>query len=189
MRVRDRDVQIDLVLDPGSAVEVVSPHGDQYIWTRKQGGVRARGMVRLGDHERRIDARAVVDESAGYHARETAWEWSAGVGVVVDGRAVAWNLVDGRPRRRPRLGAHRVGRRRAARARARCASRPTWRRWTGPTARRSRFHQQAERRRDDNLLLMRSAYHQPFGTFSGILPGGIELREGYGVMERHHVRW
>ena len=36
-----------------------------------------------------------VDESAGYHARHTAWRWSAGIGGAEDGRAVAWNLVDG----------------------------------------------------------------------------------------------
>ena len=40
-----------------------------------------------------------------------------------------------------------------------------------------------------NLLLMRSDYRQPFGTFAGTLPGGIELAEGYGVMEQHDVRW
>ena len=40
-----------------------------------------------------------------------------------------------------------------------------------------------------NLLLLRSAYRQPFGTFSGVLPGGMELAEGYGVMEWHDVRW
>ena len=40
-----------------------------------------------------------------------------------------------------------------------------------------------------NLLLMRSRYRQPFGTFSGMLPGGIELAQGYGVMEAHDVHW
>jgi hypothetical protein len=36
---------------------------------------------------------------------------------------------------------------------------------------------------------MRSDYEQPFGTFSGELPVAGELREGYGVMERHEVVW
>jgi hypothetical protein len=35
----------------------------------------------------------------------------------------------------------------------------------------------------------RSDYRQPFGAFSGRLPGGIELESGYGVMEWHDVRW
>src|SRR4051812_393614 len=48
LRVRDADVLVDLTVDAGAPVEVVSPHGSQYIWTRKQGGVRVRGVVRLG---------------------------------------------------------------------------------------------------------------------------------------------
>ena len=40
-----------------------------------------------------------------------------------------------------------------------------------------------------NLLLLRSDYRQPFGVFSGTLPGGLELAEGYGVMEQHDVHW
>ena len=40
-----------------------------------------------------------------------------------------------------------------------------------------------------NLLILRSDYRQPFGTFGGVLPGGVELAEGYGVMEWHDVRW
>jgi hypothetical protein len=52
-----------------------------------------------------------------------------------------------------------------------------------------RFNAEAVREREDNLLLVRSRYRQPFGTFSGQLPGAIELATGYGVMEEHHVRW
>ncbi len=39
------------------------------------------------------------------------------------------------------------------------------------------------------MFLMRSDYRQPFGTFRGMLPGGVALAEGYGVMETHDVRW
>ena len=51
------------------------------------------------------------------------------------------------------------------------------------------FEAGAVRARDDNLLLLRSRYEQPFGTFRGTLPGGVELAEGYGVMERHVAVW
>ena len=40
-----------------------------------------------------------------------------------------------------------------------------------------------------NLVLVRSRYRQPFGTFSGTLPGGIALGQGYGVMEDHDAWW
>ena len=52
-----------------------------------------------------------------------------------------------------------------------------------------RFSAEAVRARSENLIVMRSDYEQPFGTFSGELPVAGELREGYGVMERHEVRW
>ena len=39
----------------------------------------------------------------------------------------------------------------------------------------------AERRDRTNLLVMRSYYRQPFGTFAGELPGGLTLAAGYGV--------
>jgi hypothetical protein len=51
------------------------------------------------------------------------------------------------------------------------------------------FHPEAERHHSQNLLLVRSSYRQPFGTFSGILPGGVALSQAYGVMEEHDAWW
>jgi hypothetical protein len=42
---------------------------------------------------------------------------------------------------------------------------------------------------DTNLLVFSSRYRQPFGAFNGTLPNGLELAEGFGVMEAHDVRW
>ena len=47
----------------------------------------------------------------------------------------------------------------------------------------------ATRARRENLLVIVSDYEQPFGTFAGRLPFAGELRAGWGVMERHRVRW
>jgi hypothetical protein len=47
----------------------------------------------------------------------------------------------------------------------------------------------ATREENVNLLLFRSRYRQPFGTFSGELPDGTRLRDGYGVMEEHDALW
>lgn len=52
-----------------------------------------------------------------------------------------------------------------------------------------RFAAEAVRERDQNLLVLRSRYRQPFGTFSGSLPGGVEVAEGHGVMEAHEALW
>ena len=51
------------------------------------------------------------------------------------------------------------------------------------------FDEWSSREHSTNALIMRSRYRQPFGTFSGTLPGGIELAAGYGVMEDHDVHW
>src|ERR1700754_4793198 len=94
-RVQVRDV-LDLRLDEPEGVEVVSPHGRSYIWTSKHAPVHVRGRVRAGGRTFELDCDdGFVDDSAGYHARRTAWRWSAGVGRAADGRPVAWNLVDG----------------------------------------------------------------------------------------------
>jgi hypothetical protein len=50
------------------------------------------------------------------------------------------------------------------------------------------FAAESERARNDNLLVFRSRYRHRFGTFSGSL-GGIELADGFGVMEEHEARW
>lgn len=171
---------LDLSLEESAGVEVRSTTaGGNSIWTRKQGGIAARGSV-LG---RKIDARAIVDESAGRHDRHTAWRWSAGVGVAEDGSPVAWNLVDG-IHDAPGASERRV--------------------WHGaepvevdpvefaPDLSRVGeldFSAWAERRENVNLLVLRSYYRQPFGTFSGELPDGTRLREGYGVMEQHDALW
>jgi hypothetical protein len=196
VRVRGRAVQIDLAIDGGAAVELVSPHGAQQIWTRKQAGVMARGWLVLGGERHRVDLPAVVDESAGYHARHTAWRWSAGVGTAASGEAVAWNLVDGvhdAPDHSERAvwvdgEPHEVGPVEFAGDLAWVAPAPVGR-GADAAAARLEFSPEATRSRRENLLVMRSDYEAPFGTFSGSLPVAGELRSGYGVMERHDVRW
>jgi hypothetical protein len=182
-RVAEREVSVDLVVEPdGDAVEVVSRHGASYIWTRKV-PLRATGLVTLEGRTLAIDAAGLLDDSAGYHARRTAWEWSAGAGIAAGGERVVWNLV---------AGIHDA---------PRDSERTVW--VDGVASEvdpvffaegldavgELRFTPEAERVRRDDLLLLASDYHQPFGTFAGTLPDGTELRSGYGVMERHRARW
>jgi hypothetical protein len=189
LSVRGRGVEIDLLLSvAGEPVEVVSPHGESYIWTRKD-PIRAVGTVVVGDRRWELDAAGLIDASAGYHARETIWRWSAGVGTDVGGRAVTWNLV---------TGVHDA---------PVASERTVWvdgaAREVGPVGfpgdldgidfaedgAALRFTAEAERAQSDDLKLFRSDYRQPFGTFTGTLPGGVELAAGFGVMEWHDVRW
>jgi hypothetical protein len=168
----------ELRVEPaGEPVEVRSPHGRCEIWTRKV-PVRVRGVLA----GRAVDVPGLVDESEGRHARVTRWSWSAGAGVAEDGTPVWWNLVDG-VHDDPGASERTV--------------------WSGGRAIEVppvafdgldgvgdlRFTAEAERARHDRLVLLDSAYRQPFGRFAGVLPDGTRLRSGQGVMERHDVRW
>lgn len=175
-----------LELGEAAAVEAVCRSGKGWGWTRKRAGVPVTGTVEVDGSRHRLEGLAIDDLSAGYHARRTHWHWSAGVGNAADGRAVAWNLVSGindPPER---------------------SERTLW--WDGDPAEpgpvafegleavrfgdggRLRFRPESELARDDNMLLLRSRYRHRFGTFTGSLDG-VELAEGYGVMEEHEALW
>ncbi|MFZ0385604.1 MAG: DUF2804 family protein [Solirubrobacteraceae bacterium] len=187
--VRARGVRIELALDERSGVESVCASGDGYGWTCKQGGVPVDGTVTLpGKAPMALDAQAVIDDTAAYYERHTRWRWSAGVGRSTDGCALAWNLVAGV--NDPASGSERTI-------------------WVDgepheppPVAfdddlsgvDQLRFNAEATHARNENLLLVRSRYRQPFGTFSGSLPGAgdaepVTLASGLGVMEDHEVWW
>lgn len=191
VRLRRDDVDIDLLLDESAGVEVVSPVGERgaYIWTRKQACVPVRGTVELDGHRHAIDGdHGFVDDSAGYHARHTAWRWSAGVGRTDDGRRVGWNLVDGihdAPDASERTiwidgDPVEVGPVRFADDLSSVA-------FADGSA--LGFSEWSAREHATNALLIRSRYRQPFGAFAGSLPGGLRLAEGHGVMEDHDVHW
>jgi hypothetical protein len=154
----------------GGAVEVASPHGRAWIWTRKRLVATNGGL-------------ALVDDSAGYHARHTTWYWSAGSGRLADGRSVAWNLVD---------GVHDA---------VQASERTVWvdgePSEAGPVEFAPdlsrvgglEFSAWSAREHHTRRGPFRSDYRQPFGSFRGELPGGLELAEGYGVMEWHDALW
>ncbi len=150
--------------------------------------MRAHGLARIGEQTLTVDATALIDDNAGYHRRHTAWHWSGGAGTAVDGRAVAWSVIvglndsihnsertvwiDGVPQEvEPVRFADDLSTVQFA------------------TGEMLEFGEEAVRQRRDNLLLIRSRYRQPFGTFRGTLPGGVVLREAYGVMEEHNAVW
>ena len=186
-RIESGELTAKLTFGEGSWAESVCPTpAGSHVWTRKRTGpVRCELTLPGG---RRIDAEleGVEDESAGYHPRHTVWHWSAGVGRARDGRALGWNLVEGvndPPERSERAiwvdgepyepgpvsfdGLESV----AFASGARLA-----------------FAKEAERAREERMLLLRSRYRQPFGSFSGSLDG-IELESGLGVMEFHEAHW
>jgi hypothetical protein len=189
LRIRDDAVLLDLELEEDDGIEAKCPHGKAYVWTRKQAGIRTHGQLTLGARPPiAIDALAVIDDTAGHHARVTEWWWAAGVGASPDGTQLAFNLVQGV--NDPPSGSERT---------VWVAGVPHE---TGPVCFAEdlrtiasedgsvlRFDPEAERRRHENLLLVRSDYSAPFGTFGGTLPGEIPLAHALGVVEHHRARW
>jgi hypothetical protein len=189
LRVREDGVELLLTLEEEEGVQARCAHGRGEVWTRKQAGVCAHGTLALdGGPPQAIEARAVIDDTAGYHARRTEWRWTAGVGLDPAGVALAWNLVagvndpphgseravwvDGVPRETPPVGFA-----------------PDLSRVFCEDGSQLRFAPEAERRRHENLVIVSSDYRAPFGTFCGTLPGGIELAHGLGVVEHHRAKW
>jgi hypothetical protein len=176
----------DLHLGKAAAIESICPSGPGWGWTRKRAGVPMAGQVEVPGRRIELDGFGVDDESAGYQARRTSWHWSAGVGTAADGRALAWNLVEGinDPPERSERAVWVDG----------VPHEPAPVSFDGLAAVRfaddSRldFNGGAERARDDNFLIIRSTYRHRFGTFSGALDG-IELAAGRGVMESHDALW
>ncbi len=209
LRVRDGGVALDFELEEDAGIEARCPHGRGYVWTRKQAGIPARGTVALdGGPPRAIEALAVVDDTAGYHARVTEWRWAAGVGVDPAGTPLAFNLVEG-------INDPPTGSERAVWVDGKphevapvsfapdlseitlvspdlseiTSTSPNPSGITSASGSRLRFTAEAERSRHESLLLVSSDYRAPFGTFAGTLPGGIELVRGLGVVEHHRARW
>ena len=189
LRIRDAGVALDLTLEEEVGFAARCRHGRQEVWTRKQAGIAASGMLALdGGEPTTVHARAVIDDTAGYHARHTEWWWTAGVGQSADGQALAWNLVSGV--NDPPSGSERavwVDGQPHEVAPVRISE--DLRRVFGDDGSELRFHAEAQRSRSENLLLFKSDYRAPFGAFSGSLPGGLALAHGLGVVEHHRAVW
>jgi Protein of unknown function (DUF2804) len=182
------EVRAFLRFGPGEWAEsVCAAEPDNYVWTRKRADVPVEADIRIGDERFRFEARGMEDETEGYHPRHTVWDWSAGVGRTTDGRSIGWNLVSGinDPPDRSERAIWIDGR----------SSEPAPVSFEGLDAirfddgARLEFSAECERRREERKPFVRYAYRQPFGVFTGSMPGEIELERGLGVMEHHDAHW
>ena len=153
---------LDLAVEPGTPWAVRTGA----MWTRKR-PARLRGTV-LG---REVDLRGLIDESAGRHPRRLSWWWSAGAGELADGRAGDLEPRRRAPRRRRRVGARGVDRRRAGARPAAAVPRPGGRR--RPALHRARDARAQGEPAADRLGLRAAVRH-----VRGALPVGGELRAG-----------
>jgi Protein of unknown function (DUF2804) len=186
--VRDGDAEIAVTFELCTDFEVYRPAQRAYIWSHKDYCRRAQGTVRYGGKTRSVAGVIFVDINAGYHERHTQWRWAAGAGLDQNDRLVAFNAITGlfdTPTQSERTiwienEAQEVGPNTFAEDLSTVSFAE------GGTL---RFQPEALIEHHDNLLLVRSDYFHWFGTYTGTLPGGIELREAYGVRERHNALW
>jgi hypothetical protein len=184
--IEARDLRASLHLGDSAPVEAICPSGSGWGWTRKRAGVPIVGSVETADGRWTLDGHGVDDESAGYQKRHTSWHWSAGIGRGADGRPLAWNLVEG-------INDPATNSERAVWIDGEAAE-PAAVSFKGlagvefADGSLLSFTAESERARSDNFLVFRSRYRHLFGGFSGSL-GGVELVEGFGVMEQHDAVW
>lgn len=179
-------LRAELDLGAAAQIEAICPSEPGWGWTRKAVGVPIAATIELPGRRLAVQGFGVDDQSAGYHARHTSWHWSAGVGRAADGRALAWNLVEGinDPPSKSERAIWVDGE----------PYEPPPVRFDGLAAVESAdgdrllFTSESERARDENYLLFRSTYRHRFGTFGGSLDG-TEVAEGFGVMESHDAIW
>lgn len=158
------------------------------VWTRKRAGLAVECDLRAADGRTwRGGALGIEDETCGYHPRHTVWRWSSGVGLTTSGRPVAWNLVEGI--NDPPAGSERAIWVDGEPFEPAPVSFEDLRAIRFTDGAVLRFSPEAERRRRENKVVLRYSYRQPFGTFSGSLPGGLELASATGVMEHHDAVW
>jgi hypothetical protein len=179
-------LRASLELGDSTPIETTCPSGKSQVWTRKRAGMPVAGTVEVPGGRRQISGRGVDDESAGHHQRHTSWLWSAGVGESVEGRDLAWNLVEG-------INDPPQGSERAIWVDGEPTEPPPVR-FRGldgvdlDDAGSLDFASESAHARDDDYLLFRSRYRHRFGSFSGAL-SGLTLAHGLGVMEEHDARW
>jgi hypothetical protein len=179
-------LRASLELGEATPIEATCPSGKSWAWTRKRAGMPVAGTVEMPSRRLEIDGRGIDDESAGHHARHTSWRWSAGVGESVEGRNLAWNLVEG-------INDPPTGSERAIWVDGEPTEPPpvSFRGIDGVDlgeAGSLDFTSESAHARDDNYLLFRSRYRHRFGSFAGTLRG-LSLTSGLGVMEEHDALW
>ena len=185
---------IDLAVRPDTPALIVVPTaGGGWNATQKVAGESASGTVTTPSWRHDLSGGAWRDYTVGRQDRDTRWRWAAGAGRTEDGRvginvstgmnehAPGENLVwwDGTPYALPLDRLEPIGSFDGPWA----LSGPDW---------SLAFVPEGVRGADENLLVVRSQYVQPIGTFRGTLPGPdgrprtVTL---HGVTEDHRARW
>ncbi len=184
-----------------TAVTCVAPAGDdargRWNLTVKDNTLAAAGVVRWGSETLEVSAPALYDVTDAYAPRRTVWHWASLAGHDREGRRVGVNLCalhNDSDRARENVAwvggdAHPLGPVRFAFDRAAPAAAP-WR-ITGDGV-DLRFEPAGARVGDEDLVVVKSRFVQPYGLFHGEVRAGadvVRLDGAPGVVEDHEALW
>jgi hypothetical protein len=176
-----------------------TPKGS-FIFTHKTAGLPAQGHVVIGDRRYVLDPSetfAAVDHTVGYHDYNWEWRWASLGGLSADGRRVGLNLVN--PIHHPTWNENAIwldGRcYPAGAAEFRFNKSNVLEPWEITTQNGDvnlTFEPLGERAETINAGIIKSAFHQPIGYYSGSIGcdgGTVTLERVLGVAEDHKARW
>lgn len=192
-------------------IAVGEPEPGRWLYTHKAYGLPAGGTIASGDWRESTtvgEALAGLDWNRGYRLTETYWNWAAAAGRDARGRTIGFTFtshvpVEGTGHEAP---AHDTANDSAMWLDGRVVDLGGLRFEYDPAEillpwriRDERglvdleFQPLGERVEDLNLKVIVSQFHQPYGTFRGVLrsPAGeaFSIADVFGVTEQHFARW
>lgn len=209
LELGDRELSIDLA-GPGGlpvhasarfelleapAIGAFVPVEGGYANATEKRIARATGEVVAGGRRFVLeDGLAAFDHTHGLLARHTAWRWALGLGRARDGRLLAFNLVEGfvgEAECAAWLGDELIPLGEGRFEYDASSPLSPWMIRTTCGALELRFEAAAVHQEHKNLGLVRSAFVQPVGRFTGTLRHGGEsvALDLPGVTEHQDVRW
>jgi hypothetical protein len=183
-------------------LEVVLPVGPGRAMYSHKVPLPVEGTVTVGHRVLEAkpgEARAILDVHKAHYPRHTWWNWATFVGRDDTGRSIGLNLTSNVNRRDEQFNENAVwldGRMEML-APARFELNPNqplepWRIRTVDDAVDLVFRPLGERSEDLHVGLLRSVFHQPFGTFSGTIRtvgGTVHVTDTWGICEDHDAIW
>jgi Domain of unknown function (DUF2804), C-terminal/Domain of unknown function (DUF2804), N-terminal len=189
-------------LETNRPMVVVLPVGpNQGMYSHKV-ALPLSGTLRVGDRLHRADpdtSFAILDIHKAHYPRHTWWKWATFAGRDGEGRSVALNLTQNVNPDDTRLNENglwvdgrlvHLGPARFVFDRQDVLA--PWRLTTADGAVDLTFHPEGERSENLRAGIIRSVFHQPYGTFAGVVRHGgreLHIEDMVGVCEDHDARW
>jgi hypothetical protein len=189
-------------LDAIQPLVVVLPVGRNRGMYSHKVPLPVEGTVTVGDRTYTADpatAVAILDVHKAHYPHRTFWNWATCAGHLADGRAAGLNLTRNVNRDDARYNENALwldGRLHSlGPARFEFDSHDLlapWRLGTDDDAVELTFVPHGERKENTNLGVVRSSFHQPYGTFSGTVKAAgetVRFDDLWGVCEDHQAAW